>query len=199
VRASRLRPCIATSARRSDRVASEGGGRCAKRGRGEEAPGRAALSNTRRECQPAGAKHPCDACWRAPYSRMRRLPLAAAGREGRLVCRSQAPPAGGRLYREKEPRSPPAVGRRGILCATGTGGALQRERTSCSACWRAPRDLMRRQNWRAPYREKNLARRQRPGRARACLRDLRCHERTRQGTVGPSLQLCLYETRVVNS
>jgi hypothetical protein len=47
-----------------------------------------------------------------------------------------------------------------------------------SACWRAPR----------------------PGRvARACLRDLRCHERTRQGTVGPSLQLCLYETRVVNS
>ena len=38
------------------------------------------------------------------------------------------------------------------------------------------------------------------GRApRACLRDLRCHERARQGTVGPSLQLCLYETRVVNS
>ena len=33
----------------------------------------------------------------------------------------------------------------------------------------------------------------------ACLRDLRCHERARQGTVGPSLQLCLYETRVVNS
>ena len=38
------------------------------------------------------------------------------------------------------------------------------------------------------------------GRApRACLRDLRCHERARQGTVGPFLQLCLYETRVVNS
>jgi hypothetical protein len=34
---------------------------------------------------------------------------------------------------------------------------------------------------------------------RACLRDLRCHERARQGTVGPFLQLCLYETRVVNS
>ena len=30
-------------------------------------------------------------------------------------------------------------------------------------------------------------------------RMLRCHERARQGTVGPSLQLCLYETRVVNS
>jgi hypothetical protein len=38
------------------------------------------------------------------------------------------------------------------------------------------------------------------GRApRACLRDLRCHKRARQGTVGPFLQLCLYETRVVNS
>ena len=51
-------------------------------------------------------------------------------------------------------------------------------------------------------RERNLAcwRAPRPGQvARACLRDLRCHERTRQGTVGPSLQLCLYETRVVNS
>ena len=34
---------------------------------------------------------------------------------------------------------------------------------------------------------------------RACLRDLRCHERAPQGTVGPFLQLCLYETRVVNS
>ena len=30
---------------------------------------------------------------------------------------------------------------------------------------------------------------------RACLRDLRCHERAPQGTVGPFLQLCLYETR----
>jgi hypothetical protein len=53
--------------------------------------------------------------------------MAAAGREGRLMCRSHA-----------------------HLLA----GALQRERTSRAACWRAPRDLMRRQNWRAPYREK---------------------------------------------
>jgi len=61
----------------------------------------------------------CAACWRAPYREswqppagraglcadlMRRLlagalqrELAAAGREGRLVCRSHAPPVGGRL------------------------------------------------------------------------------------------------------
>ena len=55
--------------------------------------------------------------WRAPYSCMRRLPLATAGREGRLVCRSHAPPDGGRLTERK---------------------------TSRAACWRAPRDLMRR-------------------------------------------------------
>ena len=61
-----------------------------------------------------------------------------------------------------------------VLLSLVTGG----KETSRAACWRAPR----------------------PGRvARACLRDLRCRERTRQGTVGPSLQLCLYETRVVNS
>jgi hypothetical protein len=123
VRASRLRPCSATSARRSDRVASEGWP-LRETGPGEETPGRAALSNTRKECQPAGANA---ACWRAPYGCMRRLPLAAAGREGRLVCRSHAPPAGGRLTERK---------------------------TSRAACWRAPRDLMRRLLAGALQREK---------------------------------------------
>jgi hypothetical protein len=51
-------------------------------------------------------------------------------------------------------------------------------KTSCAACWRAPRQ----------------------GRvAVACLRDLRRHGPAPQGSVGPALQLCSYETRVVNS
>jgi hypothetical protein len=116
VRASRLRPCIATSARRSDRVASEGG-RCAKRGRGEEAPGRAALSNKRRECQPAGANT------HAPPAGERLTAACAA-------FRWQPPAARAGLCAD--------------LMRRLLAGALQREKTSRAACWRAPRDLMRR-------------------------------------------------------
>ena len=109
---------------------------------------------------------------------MRRLLAGAlqttAGREGRLVCQSHAPPAGKRLT--ERGWQPPAG--RAVLCAelmrSLLAGALQREggsrrpggpacvpiscareKTSRAACWRAPR----------------------PGRvARSRLRDLRCHE-----------------------
>ena len=58
---------------------------------------------------------------------MRRLPLATAGREGRLVCRSHAPPVGGRLTERKW--QPPA-GRAGLfadLMRRLLAGALQRD------------------------------------------------------------------------
>jgi hypothetical protein len=94
VRASRLRPCSATSARRSDRVASEGGPlRETGPGGGNARPGR-------------------------PEQHAERMSL---------VCRSHAPPAGGRLTERK---------------------------TSRAACWRAPRDLMRRLLAGALQREK---------------------------------------------
>ena len=75
----------------------------------------------------------------------------------------------------------PSAGRARTPSGTGArtptvARARTPEETSCPACWRAPREKASRAAcWRAP----------RPGRvARARLRDLRCHELTRQGTVG---------------
>ena len=66
----------------------------------------------------------------------------------------------GALQREGGSRRPGGPACVPISCAAC---APYREKTSRAACWRAPR----------------------PGRvARARLRDLRCHELTRQGTVG---------------
>ena len=61
---------------------------------------------SRRPGGPSCVPNSCAACWQAPY----REKVAAAGREGRLVCRSHAPPV--RLT-ERKPRAPPAGGRRG--------------------------------------------------------------------------------------
>ena len=92
-------------------------------------------------------------CWRALYSRLRHLALAAAagrrvshrekvaaaGREGRLVRRSQAPPVGGRLTERAGSRRPggparvpwqPPAGKAGLcadLMRRLLAGALQRE------------------------------------------------------------------------
>jgi hypothetical protein len=169
VRASRLRPCSATSARRSDRVASEGGplretgpgGGNARPGRPEQHAERMSAGRCERRLlasavrlhapPSAGSRRPrgpacvpisCAACWRAPYREENLARSLLAGAEG-----SHALPAGGRLTERKTWRA---------------------------ACWRAPR----------------------PGRvARACLRDLRCHERTRQGAVG----VCVFITAVPNT
>ena len=92
-------------------------------------------------------------CWRALYSRLRHLALAAAagrrvshrekvaaaGREGRLVRRSQAPPVGGRRTERDGSRRPggpacvpwqPPAGKAGLcadLMRRLLAGALQRE------------------------------------------------------------------------
>ena len=62
-------------------------------------PSRMIITDIRNHFHDISAGRP--ACWRSPYRRMRRLPLAAAGREGRLVCRSHAPPSGGHLSERK--------------------------------------------------------------------------------------------------
>jgi hypothetical protein len=96
---------------------------------------------------------PSATCWRALYSRLRHLALAAAagrrvshrekvaaaGREGRLVRRSQAPPVGGRRTERDGSRRPggpacvpwqPPAGKAGLcadLMRRLLAGALQRE------------------------------------------------------------------------
>jgi len=156
--------------------------------------GRLVCRGNRRPGRPACVPISCAACWRAPYRESWQPPaekaslcaVATAGREGRLVCQSHAPPVGKRLT--ERGWQPPAG--RAVLCAelmrSLLAGALQREGgsrrpggpacvpISCAAC--------------APYREKTSRaacwRAPRPGRV-ARRRGLRYHERTRQGTVGP--------------
>ena len=92
---------------------------------------------------------PSATCWRALYSRLRHLALAAAagrrvshrekvaaaGREGRLVRRSQAPPVGGRLTERAGSRRPG-----GPACVPWQPPASRAACVpiSCAACWRAP-------------------------------------------------------------
>ena len=164
-----------------------------------EALSRASLSGTLREGQPAGASAqrcvPASAIQpHAPTcAGSRRRPPGLLQREGGSrrpggpACVPWQPPASRAAcvpiscaacwrapYRELA-----TAGREGQLVCRGNrrpgrpacvpiscaacGRAPNREKASCAACWRAPR----------------------PGRvARARLRDLRCHELTRQGTVG---------------
>ena len=83
--------------------------------------GRLVCSGNRRPPGQACVPISYAACWRAPYRESWQLPtegaslcaVATAGREGRLVCRSHAPPVGKRLT--ERGWQPPAV--RAVLCA----------------------------------------------------------------------------------
>jgi len=112
--------------------------------------GQLVCRGNRRPGRPACVPISCTACWQEPYREW----VASAGLEGQLVCRSHAPPVGRRLTERRWQRRPGGPACVPISCAV-CGRAPYREKTSRAACWRAPR----------------------PGRvARACLRDLRCHE-----------------------
>ena len=135
--------------------------------------------------------------WQPPAERASLCAVATAGREGRLVCRSHAPPVG-----KREATSRATLWSPQKACQQAFAQNL-----GSSPAWGA--DPRRRQgadpqrSWSAdPHRSqsadprRNLVPRLLAGAEagqvpRACLRDLRCHELTRQGTV--------YETRVVNS
>jgi hypothetical protein len=99
---------------------------------------------------PAGERHTA-ACagfrWQPPAARaglcadLRRRRLAGVFTERKNLARrllsvaegSYAPPELAVPYREKEPRAPPAGGRRGISCVARTGGRLTERKTSRAA------------------------------------------------------------------